>query len=76
MFMSSIAVVNGVVYIGSYDNDLVYALGTSPSPASSDTVLIMVGVVVAVVIIATLVFLIFRKRLKTKPTSPPPHTEL
>jgi outer membrane protein assembly factor BamB len=37
-----------------------------------NTLFIFAGVVGAVVIIAALVFLTFRKKLKTKPTSPPP----
>jgi hypothetical protein len=64
---SSPAVVGGLVYVGSDDGN-VYALGASPP--SSNTPFIIIGVVVAVVIIATLFFLIYRKRLKTKPASP------
>ncbi len=64
---SSPAVVSGVVYIGSYD-DNVYAFGGSSR--SSNTSLIIIEVAVAVVVIATVVFLTFRKRLKTKPQSP------
>ena len=67
---SSPAVVNGVVYIGSFD-DSIYALGGSPTPSPStswsNTVFTEIGVVVAVVIVASVMtFLIFRKRLKTK----------
>ncbi|MGD0995564.1 MAG: PQQ-binding-like beta-propeller repeat protein [Candidatus Bathyarchaeia archaeon] len=60
------AVVNGVVYVGS-DDGSAYAFGASPT--SSNTLPIMIGAVVAVVIVAAVVFLMFQKRLKTKPKS-------
>ncbi len=66
---SSPAVVSGVVYVGSFDGN-VYALGASPM--SSNTLFIIIGAVAAVVIVATVVFLMFKKRLKTKPKSSPP----
>jgi hypothetical protein len=72
---SSPAVVGGIVYIGAWDSS-VYALGasptSSPSHTLSNTLFIIIGVVVGVVIVAAVVFLMFQKRLKTKPTSPPP----
>jgi eukaryotic-like serine/threonine-protein kinase len=68
--LSSPAIVNGVVYFGSYD-DNVYALGTlGTSPASPNTLPIIIGVAIAIVIVASVVFLMLKKRLKTKPTSP------
>jgi outer membrane protein assembly factor BamB len=63
---SSPSVVNGVVYVGSFDGN-VYALGASPT--SSNTPFIIIGVVAAFIIVAAVVFLMFRKRLKTKPGS-------
>ena len=60
---SSPAVVSGIVYIGSFD-DNVYALG---SPVSPNTFFIIIVLVAAVVIVDTVVFLMFRKSLKTKP---------
>lgn len=70
--LSSPAVVNGVLYVGSGDGQ-VYALGsTSPPPsptptppASPYTLPIIVGVV-AVVLVAAVVFLMFKKRRKPK----------
>ena len=66
---SSPAAVNGVVYIGS-DNGNVYAFGTLPasSNTSSITIGVIIGVAVAAVIVAKALFLMFRKRLKIKPT--------
>ena len=64
---SSPAVVNGLVYIGTV-NGHVYALGSTASlHASSSLLFIIVGVIVAVVIVVSVVFLMFRKRLKTMP---------
>jgi glucose dehydrogenase len=67
---SSPTVVNGVVYVGS-DNGRVYALGlpTSSSPASSKPLFIIIGAVVAVVTVASMIFLMFPKGLKIKPKS-------
>ena len=70
---SSPGVVNGLIYVGS-DDGHVYALGSpmpsSPSPALFNILPIIIGIVIAVVVIAAVVFLMFRKRLKTKPESP------
>ena len=66
--VSDPVVVNGVVYFGA--GNILYALGTlptpSPSPTSSNTLPILIGMVVAVVVVAAVVFLMFQKRLKTK----------
>jgi large-conductance mechanosensitive channel len=69
---SSPAVVNGVVYVGSEDGD-VYALGSPPS--SYATLFIVIGVVAVFVIVAAAVFLMFRKRLKSKPKRAPSKTQ-
>lgn len=68
---SSPAVVNGVVYIGSYDNS-VYALGGPPT--SSNILFVTIGAVSAVVIIILLIFLLLRRNSKEKPTSLPSTT--
>jgi outer membrane protein assembly factor BamB len=69
--VGSPVVVNGILYVGGGNN--VYALrvssASSPSPKLSRTLPIVVGGTVAVVIVAMAVFLMFRKRVKTKPTS-------
>ena len=68
---SSPAVVGGVVYVGSYGGN-VYALNASSK--SFDTLFIIIGVIIAVVVIGTVVFLMSIKRLKAKPNSPPTTT--
>ncbi len=64
--VDSPVVVNGVLYVGGGDN--VYALrvspATSPSPKPSNILPVIIGAVVAVLIVATVVLLIFQKRLK------------
>ena len=63
---SSPIVVGSVVYVcGGSD---VYALGASHT--SLNSLFIIIGVATAVIITATIVFLIFQMRLKTKPKSP------
>jgi outer membrane protein assembly factor BamB len=62
---SSPAVVDSVVYVGSDDGNI-YAFGASPT--SSNTLFIIAGVVTLVIIVAVF-FLMFRKRLKTKPAN-------
>jgi outer membrane protein assembly factor BamB len=63
---SSPAIVNSIVYIGGGNS--VYALGdssaTSPSPTSSNTLPVIIGVAIAVLIVAIAVLLMFQKRLK------------
>lgn len=71
--VNSPTVINGVLYVGESNN--VYALRvsptTSPSSKPSNTLPIIIGVAVAVVIVAAVVFLMFQKRLKTKTENPP-----
>lgn len=63
---SSPAVVDGVVYVGS-DYAKIYAFGPSSMRASAlPLILSVIEVVVAVIIIATLVFMTFRKRLSAR----------
>ena len=72
---------NGVVYAGCANS--VYALRVAsptpsptppPSTAISNTQLIIIGGLVAVIIIATMVLLMFKRRLKIKSASPPSTT--
>jgi len=65
---SSPAVGNGAVYVGS-DDGRIYAFGATPQP--SNTLLIVIGAVIALVIVATIAFVVFRKRVKVKPLSLP-----
>jgi hypothetical protein len=62
---SSPAVANGITYVGSEDGN-VYALGDLS--ASSNNLPIIIGEIAAILIVAAVVFLMFKKRLKTKPT--------
>jgi len=67
MVLSSPAVANGVLYVGG--GNTVYALGVytfNASPMSSNTLPVIISVIVAVVIVAAVVFLMFQKRFKAK----------
>ncbi len=71
--VDSPAVVNGVLYVGGGNN--IYALRvtptTSPSSKQSNPLPIIIGVVAAVLIVATVVLLTSQKGLKTKTASSP-----
>jgi len=76
--VGSPVVVNGILYVGGGES--VYALRVSPatsaSPKPSSTLPIIIGVIVALLIVAIFALLIFQKKLKTKTISPPnaPHS--
>jgi predicted transporter len=57
MVVSSPAVVNGVVYVGSYDH-LVYAIGASEQTSKSEpTSLLLVAILVVIVLVLLITFL-------------------
>ena len=72
--LSSPAIADGVLYVGSADGN-VYALrvspATSPSVKPSTTLPLIIGVIAAVLIVATAILLMLQKRLKTKTKNPP-----
>ena len=72
---SSPAIVDDVVFMGS-NSGHVYALHDSSAsllhaPKSYTPLFIIIGAVAAFVIVVSVVFLVFKKRLKNKPTSLP-----
>ena len=72
--VGSPVVVNSVLYVGSGDN--ISALRVAPASSSSSselssTLFIIIGLVVTLVIVGAVVFLMFKKKVKTKITRPP-----
>ena len=67
MVVSSPAIANGIIYVGSYDH-LVYAFGSSPTTQIDSepipTSIIVLLIIITILVVGLLVVVVYKKKIK------------